>query len=167
MARWLDLSALAAMLLAISAGLAARAPQRVEAAALAEGALACRGVPDEMSAAERRIVELGWPRASGRRRQADGAPPPVFERDGITLILTPPDQQGHAMMCGLMATLNRRVSAADVAAAMTAAIGHPPGPGNAGGFPVWNLDGGQVVAVATVGEGGVLITFWYPRTAPR
>jgi hypothetical protein len=160
MARWPELTALAAALAATSAGLCARAPATVDPAVLAQGALACRGIPDEMAGAERRIVELGWPRV--RQRNGD-AQLPVFERDGMTVMLTPPDQQGHPLSCGVLAAVRRSVSASDLAAAVSTAFGRQPGPGDAGGFPVWELDGGQVAAVSTDGEGGVLFTFWYPR----
>jgi hypothetical protein len=162
MARWPELTLFAAALAATPAGLCARAPSTVEPTILAQGALACRGIPDKMAGAERRIVELGWPRA----RQRNGAPPqPIFERDNMMVMLTPPDQEGHPLACGVMATVRRSVSAADLATAVSAALGRQPGPGDAGGFPVWELDGGQVVAVATDGEGGVLFTFWYPRNS--
>jgi hypothetical protein len=161
MARWPELT-LAAALVATPVGLSARAPSTVDPAILAQGALTCRGIPDEMGGAERRIVELGWPRA----RQRNGAPPlPVFERDDIMVMLTPPDQEGHPLACMVTATVRHSVSAADLAAAVSAAFGRQPGPGDAGGFPVWELDGGQVVAVSTGGHGGVLFTFWYPRNA--
>jgi len=163
MARWLDLTALAAALAASPAGLHARAPATVDPTALAQAALVCRGIPDEMAAAERRIVELGWPRASG----TSGAPQLAFERDNMLLILVPPDQEGHTLSCGVLATVPRSVSAADVNAAVSAALGRQPGPGDAAGFPAWELDGGQVVVVATDGEGGILFNFWYPRKAPH
>ncbi|HYI49078.1 MAG TPA: hypothetical protein VEX35_11515 [Allosphingosinicella sp.] len=162
MARWPSLL-LAAAMLATPLALSARGPAPVDPAALAQGALACRGIPDEMAGAERRIVELGWP----RHRQRNGEQLPVFERDGMLVMLTPPDQAGHPLACGVMATVRRSVSAADLAAAVSAAFGRQPGPGDAGGFPVWELDGGQVVAVARNEEGGVMFTFWYPRTAPH
>jgi hypothetical protein len=160
MPRWPEMSIIAGALAAAPVGLCARAPATVDPAILAQGALACRGIPDEMAGAERRIAELGWPRA----RQRHGGPPlPVFERDGMTVMLIPPDQEGHPLSCGVMATVPRAVSAADLAAAVSAALGRQPGPGDAGGSPVWELDGGQVVAVARDDEGGVLFTFWYPR----
>lgn len=162
MARWPSL--LSALVLATApAALPARTPQALDPAALARGALACRGIPDEIGAAQRRIVELGWPRA---RRGKDG-PVLAFERDGMLLVLAPPDGQGHTLSCGVMATVRRSVSEADLKAAVSAAFGRQPGPGNAGGFPVWELDGGQVAAVSFDGEGGVLFNFWYPRTTAR
>jgi hypothetical protein len=143
--------------------LSARAPAPVEPAALAQAALACRGIPDEMAGAERRIVELGWPRAARRGVE----PAPVFERGGVVLMLTPPDREGHPLACGVIATVRRSVSAADLNAAVSAAFGRQPGPGDAGGFPAWELDGGQIAVVVPDGEGGVMFTFWYPRTAPH
>jgi hypothetical protein len=144
-------------------GLYARPSALVDPAALAQGALACRGIPDEIGGAERRIVELGWPRI---RRRGDGSVL-GFERDGMLLVLAPPDGQGHTLSCGILATVHRSVSEAELAAAVSAAFGRQPGPGNAGGFPVWELDSGQVAAVHFDGEGGVLFNFWYPRTTPR
>lgn len=160
MARWPSLLS-AFALLAAPALLAARTPAPVDPAALAEAALACRGIPDEVGAAERRIVELGWP----RMRQREAGTTLGFERDGIMLVLAPPDGRGHTLSCGVAATVRRSVSEADMAAAVSAALGRQPGPGNAGGFPVWELDGGQVVAVANDGRGGIIFNFWYPRTA--
>lgn len=141
------------------AALSAHSPRTLEPAALVTGALACRGIPDEIDAAERRIVELGWPRA----RRREGGSVLAFERDGMMLVLAPPDGQGHTLSCGVLATIRRSVSVADLEAAVSAAFGRQPGSGNANGFPVWELDGGQVVAVANDGEGGVLFNFWYPR----
>ncbi|HEV2817252.1 MAG TPA: hypothetical protein VGW40_08560 [Allosphingosinicella sp.] len=161
MARWPDLAALAAILAATPAGLYARTP--IDPAALAQGALACRGIPDEVAAAERRIVELGWPRT----RRGEGGPVLAFERDGLLLVLVPPDGQGHTLSCGVLARVRRSVSEADIVAAVSAAFGRQPRPGNAGGFPVWELDGGQVAAVSFDGEGGVLFNFWYPRARAR
>jgi hypothetical protein len=159
MARLPELTIFAAVLAASPAGVCARAPATVDPAMLAQGALACRGIPDEMAGADRRIVELGWPRA----RQRGGGPPlPIFERDGMTVVLIRPDQEGHPLSCGVMATVRRSVSVADLAAAVSAAFGRQPGPGDAGGSPVWELDGGQVVAVVRGDEGSVLFTFWYP-----
>jgi hypothetical protein len=160
MARWPSLLCAFALLCA-PALLAARTPAPVDPAALAQAALACRGIPDEVGAAERRIVELGWPRM--RRREAETTL--GFERGGIMLVLAPPDGRGHTLSCGVAATVRRSVSEADMAAAVSAALGRQPGPGNAGGFPVWELDGGQVVAVANDGRGGVIFNFWYPSTA--
>jgi hypothetical protein len=142
---------------------AAASSAPVDPAALAQGALACRGIPDEVAAAERRIIELGWPRV---RRRDDG-PVLAFERDGMLLVLAPPDGQGHTLSCGVLATVRRSVSAADVAAAVSAAFGRQPGPGDADGSPVWELDGGQVAVVMFDGEGRVLFNFWYPRTTAR
>ena len=150
-------------LLAAPAALPARAPQTLEPAALATGALACRGIPDEVGAAERRILELGWPRV----RRPDDGPVLAFERDGMLLVLAPPDGRGHTLSCGVLARVGRSVSGADVAAAVSAAFGRQPGPGNADGSPVWELDGGQVAAVMFDGDGRVLFNFWYPRTGAR
>jgi hypothetical protein len=163
MARLRDLSLLALALAATPTALCARAPSTVEPAVLAQGALVCRGIPDEMTAAERRITELGWPRA-GRGRDAQL---PMFERDGINVMLSPPDNEGHPLSCGVMARITRSVSQAELAAAVSAALGRQPGPGNAAGAPVWELDGGQVVAVMKGPEGDVLFTFWYPRNSGR
>jgi hypothetical protein len=160
MARWPSLLS-AFALLAVPAMVAARTPAPVDPAALAQAALACRGIPDEVGAAERRIVELGWP----RMRHGEAGPTLGFERGGIMLVLAPPDGRGHTLSCGVAATVRRSVSEADMAAAVSAALGRQPGPGNAGGFPVWELDGGQVVAVVNDGRGGVIFNFWYPRTA--
>jgi hypothetical protein len=146
-----------------SAPAAARRIATVEPAALANGALACRGIPDEVGAAERRIVELGWPRT----RRGEGGSVLAFERDGMLLVLAPPDGQGHTLSCGVAATVRRSVSAADIAAAVSAALGRQPSPGDADGFPVWELDGGQVVVVANDGRGGVIFNFWYPRAEAR
>jgi hypothetical protein len=148
-------------ILATAGGAAAQRLRPVDPAALAQTALACRGIPDEMAGAERRIVELGW------SRQASGQSGLMFERDGAVLVLTPPDAQGHPLMCAIMATVRRSAGAAEVSAAASAAFGRQPGPGDAGGFPAWELDGGQVAVVAADGEGGVLFSFWYPRNAPR
>jgi hypothetical protein len=161
MARWLDPTVLAAALVATPAALCARAPSTVDPRALAQAALVCRGIPDEMSAAERRIAELGWPHAGHGRDAAL----PIYERDGIVANLTPPDTEGHPLACGIMATVDRSVSDADLVAAVSEALGRQPGPGNAGGFPAWELDNGQVVVVAKGRDGGVMFTFWYPRTA--
>ena len=150
-------------LLAAPSVAAAQRLRPVDPAVLAQSALACRGIPDEMDAAERRIGELGWPRA----RQRGDQTLPVFERNGIVLMLTPPDAQGHPLSCGIMATVRRSVSALEITMAASAAFERQPGPGNAGGFPAWELEGGQVAVVAADGEGGVLFTFWYPRNAPR
>jgi hypothetical protein len=163
MARWPRASALAALLVAAPAGLCARAPAPVDPAALAQAELACRGIPDEIGEAERRIVALGWPRMRG----GEGETMLGFERGGMMLMLAPPDDQGHPLSCGIMATLRRSVHEADLRAAVSAAFGRQPGPGEAAGSPVWELDGGQIAAVVTDGEGGVLFTFWYPRTTAR
>jgi len=148
------MSALVALLLAAHTAPSAT----VDPAALAQGALACRGIPDETAAAERRIVELGWPRV---RRRGDG-PVLGFERDGLLLVLAPPDGQGHTLSCGVLGSVRRSVSEAEVVAAVSAAFGRPPGPGDADGSPAWELDGGQV-AVVSFHEGTVLFNFWYPR----
>jgi hypothetical protein len=161
MARWLKGLAIAAVLMA-PAVLAARTSAPVDPAALVQAALACRGIPDEVGAAERWIVELGWPRI----RQRGEGPMLGFERDGIMLVLAPPDDQGHTLSCGVAATVRRSVSGADIAAAVSAALGRQPGPDDAGGFPVWELEGGQVVAVIT-DRGTVVFNFWYPRTTAR
>jgi hypothetical protein len=157
----LPLAGFAAALASTPVRLSARTPAPVDPAALAQAALACRGIPDEVGAAERRIVELGWP----RMRHGEAGPMLGFERDGIMLVLAPPDGRGHTLSCGLAATVRRSVSGADIAAAVSAALGRQPGPGNADGFPVWELDGGQIVAVMNDGRGGVIFNFWYPRTA--
>jgi hypothetical protein len=162
MARWPSLF-LAAALMATPLALSARQPAPVEPSALAQAALACRGIPDEMAGAERRIVELGWPRVPRR----NGEPSSVFERDGMVLMLMPPDREGRPLACGVMGTIRRSVSAAALNAAVSVAFGRQPGPGDAGGFPAWQLDGGQVAVVVPDGEGGVMFTFWYPRTAPH
>jgi hypothetical protein len=173
MARSLRLLAAAAALLGMAAfaAAAARPQPTVEPAALANGALACRGVPDDFAAAERRIVELGWPRALHNERGggSSGSEMPLFERDGLILLLYPPDGEGHPMACAVIAPLRRSVRRADLAAALSAALGRQPGPDTAGGFPVWVLDGGQVMDMtyADGGDGTVLLNFWYPRTAPR
>jgi len=146
--------------IALAAQAAPAAP--VDPAALAQAALACRGIPDETEAAEHRIVELGWPRV---RRRGDG-PVLGFERDGILLVLAPPDGQGHTLSCGVLASVRRSVSEAEVTAAVSAAFGRQPGPGDADGSPAWELDGGQV-AVVSFHEGAVLFNFWYPRTRAR
>src|SRR5437870_3104243 len=144
MARWAELTVLTVALAAFPVGLCARAPSTVDPALLAQGALACRGVPDEMAGAERRIAELGWSRAHGR----NGATPrAVVERGGSTVMRGPRDRQGHPLAGGVRAAVRRSVSAAALASAVSAAFGRQPGPGDAGGFPVWELDGGQVVAV--------------------
>ena len=159
MPRSLELTALAAVLAATPVGLCARAPTTVDPSALAQAALVCRGIPDEIGAAERRIAELGWPRAGhGRDAQL-----PVFERDGINVMVIAPDADGHPLSCGVMATVSRSVHAEDLSAAVSAAFGRQPGPDEAAGAPVWELDDGQVVAVALGDEGGVMFTFWYPR----
>jgi hypothetical protein len=163
MARSLSLSALAAMLAVAPAGLYARGSAPIDPAALVQGALACRGIPDEVGAAERRIVELGWP----RMRQHRGESVLGFEREGMMLVLAPPDGQGHTLSCGVAATVRRSVSGADIAAAVSTALGRQPGPGDADGFPVWELEGGQVVAVVFDGEGNVVFNFWYPRNTAR
>lgn len=152
-----------AVVAAAAAALLAAPSAPVDPAALAQGALACRGIPDEVEAAARRIVELGWPRA----RRNEGGPVLAFERDGMLLVLAPPDGQGHTLSCGVLGTVRRAVSEADLVAAVSAAFGRQPGPGNADGFPVWELDGGQVAAVSFDGEGRVLFNFWYPRTTAR
>jgi hypothetical protein len=158
MARLLRLLSLTALLTA-PAALAARDRAPVDPTALVRGALACRGIADEIGAAERRIVELGWPPI----RRRSGETTLGFERDGMMLVLAPPDEQGHTLSCGVFATVRRSVSQAELRAAVSAALGREPGPGDAGGFPVWELDGGQVVAVITDGRGGVVFNFWYPR----
>ncbi|MBV9884803.1 MAG: hypothetical protein JO276_17475 [Sphingomonadaceae bacterium] len=161
MPRSLDLTALAAVMAATPMALCARAPATVAPSALAQAALVCRGIPDETGAAERRIAELGWPRAgSGRDAQL-----PMFERNGIVVMVIPPDAEGHPLSCGVMATVGRSTSPADLTAAVSAAFGRQPGSGEAAGAPVWELEAGQVVAVARDDEGGVLFTFWYPRAA--
>ena len=162
MTRWLKGLAIAAALMA-PAALAARNSAPVDPAALAQAALACRGIPDEVGAAERRIVELGWPRT----RQREAGPMIGFERGGIMLVLAPPDGRGHTLSCGLAATVRRSVSGADIAAAVSAALGRQPGPGDADGFPVWELEGGQIVAVMYDGRGSVIFNFWYPRDRPQ
>jgi hypothetical protein len=162
MPRSLDLLLLAAALLAAPDGLAARKPRAVEPAALVQGALACRGLPDDVAAADRRIVELGWPRVRTRERQANGDPLRMFERDGLMLVLTPPDQEGHTMSCNMVATVPRSVSAVDLTAAVSAAVGHRPA-AEAAGSPLWALEGGQVMSFTADGRGGVFFTFWYPR----
>lgn len=158
-------------LLAAPAALPASPPPTVAPAALAEGALACRGLPDDFAAAERRIVELGWPRALHNERGggSSGSEMPLFERGGLILVLYPPDDEGHPMACAVIAALRRSVRRADLAAALSAALGRQPGPDTAGGFPAWVLDGGQVMGMtyADGGDGTVLLNFWYPRTAPR
>src|SRR4051794_16202177 len=118
MARWRDLSLVALALAATPTALCARAPSAVDPAGLAQGALVCRGIPDEMAAAERRIAELGWPR-TGRGRDAEL---PMFGRDGINVMLSPPDNEGHSLSCGVMATVRRSVSHAELVAAVSAAL---------------------------------------------
>lgn len=158
MARSLRLLAVWAMLMA-PAALAARRPAPVDLTALVQGALACRGIPDEVGAAARRIVQLGWPRT----RQREGGTVLAFERDGMMLVLAPPDGQGHTLSCGVVGSVRRSVSAADLTAAVSAAFGRQPGPGDADGFPVWQLDGGQVAGVMFDGRGAIVFNFWYPR----
>lgn len=156
----------AALCLAGAAAPAAAAPREraVEPAAIANAALACRGVPDDFAAAQRRIEELGWPRIGGRGE--DGEQLPMFERDGLLLLVIPPDEEGHPMSCGLMATVRRSVRSADITAAFSAALAQQPGPDSTADFPVWTLADGQVVSLGH-SDGGVLVTFWYPRNAPR
>jgi hypothetical protein len=162
MARSLRLHAIAALLTA-PAALAARNSPPVDLTVLTQGALACRGIPDETGAAARRIGELGWP----RMRQHEGETMLGFERDGMMLVLAPPDGQGHTLSCGVAATVRRSVSGADIRAAVSAALGRQPGPGDADGFPVWELEGGQIVAVMNDGRGNVVFNFWYPRNRPQ
>ena len=158
MARWLSLAA-ATLVLAPPAALAASPPPTVTPAVLAEGALACRGLPDDYAAAGRRIDELGWPRSSD---QADGQ---VFDRNGLILALTPPDDHGHPMSCMVMGGIGRRVSADSVFAALASALGRQP-EGADTPERVWHLDGGQLMIVMVL-HGNVLVTAWYPPTSAR
>jgi hypothetical protein len=158
MARWPSLAA-AAALLAVPGVLAASPPPVVAPAALAEGALACRGLPDDFAAAGRRIDELGWPRSPN---QADGQ---VFDRNGLVLALTPPDDHGHPMSCMVMGSIGRRVSADNVFAALASALGRQPDDSDTP-ERVWHLDGGQLM-IAMVLHSNVLVTAWYPPTSAR
>lgn len=157
MARWPSLAA-AAALLAAPAALAASPLPTIAPAAVAEGALACRGLPDDFAAANRRIDEFGWERSTVNRPEGQ-----MFGRNGLILVLTPPDNHRHPTSCMVMGSVGRRVSADNVFAALASALGRQSEDDDANAR-VWHLDGGQMM-VAMVTDGTVLVTAWYPRNS--
>jgi hypothetical protein len=163
-ARFLASSAAFATLVATPSALLADDLRVVEPSAVASNALACRGVPDDYVAAGRTIAELGWQLTATNQPGPGREAGQMFERNGMILVLTPADQEGHPMACSVMGAVRASVPSSDVTAAVTMAVGRQPGPGDVAGDPVWHLDGGQIMSVAAR-NGTVFFTFWYPRNS--
>jgi hypothetical protein len=120
---------LTAALLALTGQVAQQTPQAqrpaATPAAVAAGAAACRGLPSDQAAAGRLLVQRGWTQTAARA--ADGTSPPIFGRDNVAIMLIVSTSNGrtHAL-CNILGGVAANVTIAQLAAAISAAVGAQP-----------------------------------------
>ena len=121
----------------------------------AAGVTACRGLPDDREAAARRLIEAGWERATLPGAPAGTAPPPIFGRANVILVLAARSESPRLMGTGCMITarFERSVRWRHLLETGNQAFGQTarsPREGSA----QWMLDGGRYLVMLSLRREG-------------